>query len=222
MTNSSPYVITISRQLGSGGAYLGQRLALCLNALYVDHEIVRQAAEELKIPEEHVKSRDEKVTSRWQTILQSFATSTSWSYAPPPLDLLNDEALYSVESDIITRIANQCTAVIVGRGAYYVLRNHPRCLNVFLHADVSFRQKRVQDLYHVSAQEALKFIYSADQQRANYLRALTGQHWMDTRQYHLCLDTGAVGMEKAETIILETVQACFVGIKIQKPETAKS
>jgi cytidylate kinase len=222
MTKTSPCVITISRQLGSGGAYLGQRLALSLNALYIDHEIVRQAAEELKIPEEHLKSRDEKVTSRWQTILQSFATSTSWSYAPPPLNLLNDEAFYSVESDIITRIANQCTAVIVGRGAYYVLRNHPRCLNVFLHAEVSFCQMRVQDVYHVSGQEALKLIYSVDQQRANYLRALTGQHWMDARQYHLCLDTGALGMEKAEAIILEAVQARFGNIEIKKAETAKS
>jgi len=221
MTKSSTFVITISRQLGSGGAYLGQRLSLRLNALYVDHEIVRQAAEELQLPEEHVKSRDEKVTSRWQSILQSFATSTTWSYAPPPLDLLHDEALYSVETDIIRRIANQRTAVIVGRGSYYVLREHPRCLNVFLHADVDFRQKRVQELYHVSGPEALKLIYSADQQRANYLRALTGQHWMDARQYHLCLDTGAVGMEKAETIILETVQARFGDIDIKKPETVK-
>ena len=63
MTKIAPYVITISRQLGSGGAYLGQRLALRLNALYLDHEIVRQAAQELRISEEYLKARDEKVTS---------------------------------------------------------------------------------------------------------------------------------------------------------------
>jgi cytidylate kinase len=64
MTEAVPYVITISRQLGSGGAFLGQRLAFRLNALYLDHEIVRQAAQELKIPEENLVVRDEKVTSR--------------------------------------------------------------------------------------------------------------------------------------------------------------
>ena len=125
MNKASPYVITISRQLGSGGAYLGQRLAMRLNALYLDHEIITQAAKELKIPEEHLVFRDEKVTSRWQSILRSIAGPTTWSFAPPPLDILNDEALYNVESDIITRIANQRTAVIVGRGGYYVLRRHP-------------------------------------------------------------------------------------------------
>ena len=68
MTKTSPCVITISRQLGSGGAYLGQRLAQSLKFLYLDHEIVHQAAEELKIPVEHLAVRDEKVTSNWQQI----------------------------------------------------------------------------------------------------------------------------------------------------------
>ena len=215
MTEAVPYVITISRQLGSGGAYLGQRIAYRVNALYLDHEIVRQAAQELKIPEEHVVLRDEKVTSRWQSILRSFVDSTSWSYAPPPLDTLNDKDLYKVESDIITRIANQSSAVIVGRGGYYVLRNHPRLLSIFLQADTGFRQQRVQELYHVSAPEALKLISSIDKDRASYLRAFTGQDWQDARQYHLSLDTGVLGLDKAEEIILKTLQVRFGDIKLE-------
>jgi len=175
----------------------------------LDHEIVRQAAQELKIPEEHLVFRDEKVTSRWQAILRSISNPTEWSYVPPPLDILNDEAIYNVESDIITRIANQRTAVIVGRGGYYVLRQHPRCLNVFLHANIKFRQQRVQELYHVSAQEALKLISSIDRERARYLRAFTGQDCLDACQYHLSLDTSVMELDKAEVIILETLQARF-------------
>jgi cytidylate kinase len=209
MTEAVPYVITISRQLGSGGAFLGQRLAFRLNALYLDHEIVRQAAQELKIPEENLVVRDEKVTSRWQSVLQSFVDSTSWAYDPPPLDTLNDKNLYKVESDIITRIANQRNAIIVGRGGYYVLRQYPRCLSIFLHADIDFRQRRVQELYHVSPQEALKLISSIDHDRGSYLRALTGQDWLDARQYHLSLDTGVLGLDKAEDIILDTFRARF-------------
>jgi len=184
-------------------------LAFRLNALYLDHEIVRQAAQELKIPEENLVVRDEKVTSRWQSVLQSFVDSTSWAYDPPPLDTLNDKNLYKVESDIITRIANQRNAIIVGRGGYYVLRQHPRCLSIFLHADIDFRQRRVQELYHVSPQEALKLISSIDHDRGSYLRALTGQDWLDARQYHLSLDTGVLGLDKAEDIILDTFRARF-------------
>jgi cytidylate kinase len=217
MTKTSPCVITISRQLGSGGAYLGQRLAQCLKFSYLDHEILHQAAEELKIPVEHLAVRDEKVTSNWQSVLQSFAYANSWTYAPPSLDILNDKDLYNVESDIITRITNQCSAVIVGRGGHYVLRNHPRCLNIFLHADIKFRQQRVEQVYNVSGQKALKLMNSVDQERARYLKALTGLDWLDARQYHLSLDTGVLGLEKSEAIILETFHIRFGDIEFQKP-----
>jgi len=214
MTKTSPCVITISRQLGSGGAYLGQRLAQCLKFSYLDHEILHQAAEELKIPVEHLAVRDEKVTSNWQSVLQSFAYANSWTYAPPSLDILNDKDLYNVESDIITRITNQCSAVIVGRGGHYVLRNHPRCLNIFLHADIKFRQERVEQVYNVSGQKALKLMNSVDQERARYLKALTGLDWLDARQYHLSLDTGVLGLEKSEAIILETFHIRFGDIDL--------
>jgi cytidylate kinase len=206
MTKALPYVIAISRQLGSGGAYLGQRLAQRLNALYLDHELVRQAAQELKISEEYLKARDEKVTSNWQSVLRSLAYSNSWSYAPPPLDILNDEDLYTVETDIIKRVAGQRNAIIVGRGAFYVLREHHRCLSVFLHADISFRQKRVEEIYHVTPQKALKLISSVDQDRAQYLRALTGRDWQDATQYHLSLDTSIFGMEKSEDLIVDALR----------------
>jgi len=79
-------------------------------------------------------------------VLQSIAYSNSWSYAPPPLDILNDADLYKCESDIINRVASQRAAIIVGRGGYWVLRHHHRVLSVFLHAPISFRQKRVEEL----------------------------------------------------------------------------
>jgi cytidylate kinase len=221
MTKTSPCVITISRQLGSGGAYLGQRLAQSLKFLYLDHEIVHQAAEELKIPVEHLAVRDEKVTSNWQSVLQSFAYSTSWTYAPPSLNILNDTDFYNVESDIITKIAKQCSAVIVGRGGHYVLRDNPGCLNIFLHADVKFRQHRVEEVYHVSPEQALKLMNSVDRERARYLKMLTGQDWLDARQYHLSLDTGLLGMEKSEAIILETFRARFGNVALQTKETVK-
>ena len=221
MTKTSPCVITISRQLGSGGAYLGQRLAQSLKFLYLDHEIVHQAAEELKIPVEHLAVRDEKVTSNWQSVLQSFAYSTSWTYAPPSLNILNDTDFYNVESDIITKIAKQCSAVIVGRGGHYVLREHPGCLNIFLHADVKFRQHRVEEVYHVSQEQSLKLMNSVDRERALYLKMLTGQDWLDARQYHLSLDTGLLGMEKSEAIILETFRARFGNVALQTKEVVK-
>ena len=141
MTEASPFVITISRQIGSGGAYLGKRLAARLNVLYLDREIMSQAAKELKMSAEALESRDEKLTPIWQSLLESYVYAASGPYIPPPLNMPTDRELYSTESNIITRIAQQHSAVIVGRGGYYVLRRHPRHLSILLHADITFRQQ---------------------------------------------------------------------------------
>lgn len=213
MAKSSPYVLTISRQFGSGGSYLGSRLAAQLNILYLDREILQRAAQELGIPEIALQQRDEKVTPLWKSLLQSTVYATSWIYTPPSLDWATDETLYNTESAIIIRIAEQSSAVIVGRAGYYVLRSHPRCLSIFLHAHIDFRQQRIQELYHVTAPEALKLISSIDQERERYLRKLTGQSCLDACQYHLSLDTSVVGLDKAEDIIHTAINARFGNIE---------
>jgi cytidylate kinase len=210
MKETSPFVITISRQVGSGGAYLGKRLASRLNVLYVDREIVRQAAKELKVSAKSLQARDEKLTPFWQSLLESYINITTMPYVPPPLHMPTDRKLYETESNIITRVAERRSAVVVGRGGYYVLRQHTQRLSVFLHASITFRQKRVRELYHVSSEEALKLIQSVDKEREQYLRAFTGQDCIDARNYHLSLDTSLVGLEAAEEIILAAFHARFV------------
>jgi cytidylate kinase len=89
-----------------------------------------------------------------------------------------------------------------------------------LHAPIAFRQKRVEELYHVTQQQALKLINSIDQERARYLRALTGADGSDASLYHLCLDTSAIGLDKCELIILEALQARFSDIELAPHEVA--
>lgn len=208
MKQNAPYVITLSRQIGSGGAHIGQRLANRLGISYIDREIVHQAAQRLKISENELIPRDERVTPLWRSLLQS-SVYIGEGYIPPLPDPITDEKLYQAESDVILDIAEHTSAVIVGRGGHYVLRNHPRLLSIFLHADIPFRQQRIQQLYHLSPPEALKMVHSIDKSRASYLRVLTRQDWIDARQYHISLDTGVLGLEVAEDIIAAAVRARF-------------
>lgn len=206
---NAPYIITISRQVGTGGAYIGQRLAARLGISYVDRDIVQQAAQRLKIPEDVVASRDEKVTPVWRALLQSPVYMGPDGYIPPRPATISDEELYQTESEVIMDVAEQTSAVIVGRGGHYVLRNHPRHLSVFLHADIASRQERLQGVYHLSPPEALKMVQSMDKSRASYLRALTKRDWLDATQYHISLDTGALGLGLVEDIIVTAVKARF-------------
>ena len=216
MRQVKPFVITISRQPGSGGAYLGRRLAARLKILYLDREIVYQAAKELEMSEQDLESRDEKLTPLWKSLLESAAYIGFNPYVPPALDIHTDQELYAIESDIIKRTAQRHSVVIVGRGGSYVLCQHPRHLSVFLHADMAFRQRLMQELNNISEEEALKRIPSLDRERARYLHALTGRDWTDARQYHLSIDTGVIGLETAENIILAAIHARFDDIELPR------
>jgi CMP/dCMP kinase len=213
MPRDDVFAITISRQLGSGGAYIGQRLANRFCALYMDRDILRKAAEQLDLPHDQLAARDETVTPAWKSIIESFACGVGrLGYVIPSYGAPSDSELYQAESEIISRAANEYSTVIVGHGGCHALKNHPRHLSVFLHANIPFRKQRVQEMYHVPAQDAQKMIDETDRQRALYRRALTGENWTDARQYHICIDTGAIGLEIAEEIICSTLHSKFGGI----------
>jgi CMP/dCMP kinase len=213
MVVNQTFVVTISRQFGSGGAYLAQRLAGRLQAAYVDREILLQSCRQMALPEKELENRDEMVTPRWKSVLQTMAYAASRIYTPPsldvPKDIPADKEFFTVQSAIIHRIAQECNAVIVGRGGCWVLHEHPRHLSVYIHADIDFRRKRVMEIYNVSEPEARKLISRIDHGRALYLRAFTGRDINDVHQYHLSIDTGIFGLVLAEDIILKAVQARF-------------
>ena len=209
MLHKMPLVITVSRQLGSGGAFIGLKLASHFDALYLDREIINKTAHELGY-EGTLESRDEKVSSIWQ----SFVSSSSYFdlggvYIPPEQILPSDREIFKVEAEIISKIANEQSAVIIGRAGSYILRNHPHHVSVFLHADIDFRLKRIKELYKISDKEAKKLIESTDKSRNRYINELTGMNMPDAGNYHLSIDTGVLGLEGAEKIILEYIKERF-------------
>ena len=210
MANDKIFAITISRQLGSGGAYLGQRLAKRLGALYMDREILQKAAEKLNMPVDQLESRDEAVTPLWKSVLESFSGGFALfgSYAPH-YHTTTDSDLYRAETEIIQRVAGDYSTVIVGHGGYHALADHPRHLSVFLHAGIPFRRARVQDIFKLSPQEAQSMIEETALKRAQYRLALAGKQWTDSRQYHICIDTGVVGLEPAEELIFSALHSRF-------------
>jgi len=211
MNTKLPLVVTISRLYGSGGAYLGRRLASRLKALYLDNEICQQAAQKLKMSPEEIEVRDEKITPFWARLYESCSVFKDELplYTPPPLNLSYDQGIFNAEREVILRVAGQESAVIVGRAGYHILRDRPNHLSILLHASDEFRKKRLQELYTFSEEEATKAVLSTDKKRTEYLNAVTGAEWSDARQFHLCLDTGIMGLKESEEIILKILQIRF-------------
>jgi cytidylate kinase len=207
--SSSPYVITISRQLGSGGAFLGRKLATELEIAYADREILERAAEALQVRAEEIEQRDERAPSLMESVFQSFAFGAPEVNYVPPLSVPSYEELKLAETTVIREIAAIHSAVIVGRGGFHFLKGHSRHLSVFLHADIEFRLRRVQDLYSLTANEALRAIQESDMARSRYLRELTGRTWTDMAQYDICLCTSSLGLMLTERILFELVRTRF-------------
>jgi CMP/dCMP kinase len=205
MKETSPFVITISRQLGSGGAYIGQQLAKSLNVFYADHEIISQAAKQLSVLQEDLESRDEKILSFWKSFIRSYAVAPD-TYVPPRFIPPTDRELFKTESAIITRIAGERSAVIIGRCGSHILREHPNHVSIFLHSDITFRIGRVLKLCAVSEEVAGKRIVQSDKERALYHRTFTGKEWADARRYDISMDTSKTGLDKSAALILKYLE----------------
>jgi len=205
MKNTSPFVITISRQLGCGGAYVGHQLAKTLNVFYADREIIGQAAKRLSVLEEDLKPRDEKILSFWQSFIRSYAVAPD-TYVQPHILTPSDHELFKTESEIITRIAKERSAVIIGRCGSYILREHPNHVSLFLHGDMTFRKNRIHKLYDVSEDVAGEMIVQNDEERARYNQKFTGREWTDARQYDMAIDMSKTGIDRALDLILKYVE----------------
>ena len=197
------FVITISRQLGSGGAYIGQQLANNLNVFFADREIISKAAKQLSILEENLESREEKILSFWQS-LRKTTPMTQGLYIVPvsPILEFTDDELFAVESDIIKHIAGEGPAVIIGRCGFDVLKEYPNHISIFMHADNEFRNERIQKLHNTSYEVAEKMIEKSDRARATYCKTFTGKEWKDARNYDMTIDTGKLGVDNSVDFIL--------------------
>lgn len=198
-------IITISRQIGSGGAYIGQKLSQILGMRYVDREIISQAAKEFSILEEDIESKDEKIPSFWESFFQSCICSPD-VYLPPQYFVPTEEAIFKVEANIIEKIAQEHPAVIIGRCGSHILREYPNHISIFLYADTAFRQERIEEIYHVSKEEALKMIEQSDSERGRYHQLLIGKSWYDASQYDMCINTSKIGIEESIALIQGVIE----------------
>jgi len=207
-----PYSVTISHQLGSGGAYLGEKLAGRLGIPFLDRDILKEVARQLDLAEAEVANREERLSSFWQNFTRvAILSDPTLSLAGQPY-IPSDSDVFQLECTTIQRIAEKNSAVFLGRCGYYVLRNHPRRTSILVTAEQPARITRLRELYKLSEAKALDLIKTNDQERADYIRALTKQNWLDARHYDLCVNTTAVGWDCA----VDLAEKC-ARVKLQLP-----
>jgi len=203
---TQPLVITIGHQIGSGGAYVGQKLADKLAIPFIDREILRNVAARVHVPVAQLETREQRLTSFWQSFswtaecLDPVKSLSADTYVP------TDRDLFEVESEYIAGIAEKNPAVFLGRCGHYILRQHPRHFRLLVLAEVPARIKRLAELYRLSPTEAGKMLDTNDRERAAYIYRFTKQNWLEPRHYDLCVNTTTVGLDNTVEIVFAAVQ----------------
>ena len=193
-------IITISRQCGSGGHSIGNELAKRLDVPFYDGEIIEMAAKESGFHQGFVEEKEEHMNS---SLLFNIARYASYGgrgryedYQP-----LQDQ-LYFAQVKVIKDLAGKGPCVIVGRCADYILRDRKDVLNIFIHADMTFKKKHCMERGQFSEGDNTEdMIRRRDKLRADHYRYYTDRKWGDSFNYHLCLDSSVFGIEGCVSII---------------------
>jgi cytidylate kinase len=158
-------VITINHQLGSGGAYLGQKLSERLGLPFIDRDVLKKVAEQLNLAEAVLDGREERLSSFWQSYMRLAAFTDPVECLSLDSYMPSDRELFKLESDYIVRIAEKSSAIFLGRCGRYILREYPNHISTLVHAHLPERIKRIQQLYCLGEAEAKKLIETNDRER---------------------------------------------------------
>lgn len=191
------FVITISRQFGSGGHEVGKRVAEKLGVAFYDSSLIELTAEASGFTPEYVKEHEQKITNGllYKLYQQNYAYVNE---AIPPQDLL-----FMVQTRVIRDIAAKESCVIVGRAADFILKGHPNSFNVFIHADNQFRTDRAIAEYNIPPENVQRELEHKDRYRMNYSKEFTGRVWADLNNYDLTIESSLFGIETTADMIIE-------------------
>jgi len=218
MEKTHNILITVSRQMASGGTYIAHAVARKLGFRCVDAEILHKTANFLGVDTRDAEVREERVSSFIEDIKRACTFgSPEAAYMPPPIKYVNDAELFEVETRIMREIAANCNAVIVGRAGFHVLKDQSGIVKVFIHAPLTFRMKRVMKTdKFINTDKAYSAIKESDRMKAKFIRQVAGVEWTDARNYHLCINTFATGFDAAIDMIIKLVERIRYSLELKK------
>ena len=206
---SKQYVIVIGRKYGSGGRRIGEILSEKLGIPLYDKTILGMVAEEQSIPDERLREMDEYLNAhRFKNIglqLKKGLISPSYLFETNPEGIIDREKVFEWQSDVIRRLAEKGSCIVVGRCADYVLREHPNKISLFITAPLDARESRIRQLYPdlpgEKNQSFREYINQTDRLRAHYYSYHTGKEWDDIKNYDLIMDSSKLGIEGTADVL---------------------
>lgn len=199
-------IITVSRELGSGGRTIGKQVAEKMGIPLIDREIIDEAAKASGFSADFIGKTEQRMTN---SLLYNIAMGTGYGINIMAGNMHENLSLnaqvYLAQQKVIKKYAeNSC--VIVGRCADYILKDLDSVLRCFVYSDVESRVKRAVTEYGMDMGTAREEIHRSDKRRANHYNVFTDQKWGDRRNYDLMINSGRLGIELASEMIVKAAE----------------
>ena len=191
-------IITISREFGSGGRFIGEEVAKKLGMAYYDKNVITEIAEKSGLSPEYIQENAELSPKKGL-----------FAYALAGRDITGksvEDIVYEAQRKVIFELVEKEPCVIIGRNADFILKDRDDVLNVFIHGNMPEKMQRISCLYNVSGQEAVKMMADTDKSRLANYNFYTEQKWGKASNYTLCLNSSELGYDRCEAIIMECVK----------------
>lgn len=210
MNRNEKFVITINRELGSGGRSVGKKLAERLGVKFFDKAVIKALKAKYHLTTEEIeklKGQKEGWWAEFQRKVVPFAdidTPYSSSMGDEP-EIITTEEVFKAETEIIKGIAEEESCIITGRSAFFVLKDHPNHLSVLIQAPMEQRIQRVMMRQELLRNLAIKVINQVDERRENYVQKFCGTSRYDTRNYDLVISMEHLKEDDAVDIIMDYI-----------------
>ena len=191
-------IITISREFGSGGRFIGEEVARKLGIAYYDKNIISQIAEKSGLSPEYIQENAELSPKKGL-----------FAYALAGRDITGksvEDMVYEAQRKVILDLAKKEPCVIIGRNADYILKDRDDVLNVFIHGNMPEKTQRIIRLYNVDEKKAVKMMADTDKRRMTNYNFYTEHKWGKASNYTLCLNSSQLGYDRCEKIIMECIK----------------
>ena len=197
---STPVIITIAREYGSGGRYIGKLVAEKLGIKLYDKNFIENMAEDTGLAEEYIEENEQK-----RNVLDVFNNGYY-------VGLNNADELFIKESEFIKKVASEESCIIVGRCADFILKDNKNTIKIFINNSMENKVKRATEFYHMNKENAEKEISRINKLRANHYKYYTEKDWKEPSNYDICINSDAIGIDNAVNLICDIVNKKIVNI----------
>ena len=211
MNKNEKFVITINRELGSGGRTVGRLLAERLGVPFYDKAVIKALQEKYNLTVESIEKLKGSKHSWWDDVVRILDIGPGMNsnyYLPTKADeadLLTTDEMFKTETLILQDLAVEKSCVVAGRSGFHVFRDHPNHLSILIQASMESRVERVVRKQNMTEDEARKTIERVDKMRENYVKKYTGTSRYDTRNYQLVIAADGKTEEEIADIIMQYI-----------------